>query len=432
MTKHKFTDIKTKYTTADIVRDLKHDHEVQVKYSKAWMSREKAIEKVRGKAAESYVELPIYLYMLHHTNVGSYIELKADEDGNCRKSRLTVSIKGWNYCVPVVIVDGNFLKSVYGWTLLVAATQDAEGRIFPLAFCVVDSENDDSWEWFFENFKKAYAVRECMSIVSDRHESIIKTTNTVYPEVPHGACTFHLLKNMKSKFKKNSKKFKDTFFAAGNAYTVKKFEYHMRELDRIDNRKIANATSTKLTEKHEGILNDNYIYLLKLTVHPTNHILYEVRDDVNKSIVDLNSRTCACNRFQMDQLPCAHAIAILKEMNHDPYQYYSPYYSKESMVATYQEIVAFCYIGYVFDVEGSCNDFVIEVEIGCSGFAFKIAKFFALGSNRLAFEQVQYCMELHLNMHWVALGYVTLALVSMSVYIRLQMVALGLYVRFHL
>ena len=41
----------------------------------------------------------------------------------------------------------------------------------------------------------------------------------------------------------------------------------------------------------------------------------------------------------MDQLPCAHAIAILKEMNQDPYQYCSPYYSKEAMVATYQEIV---------------------------------------------------------------------------------------------
>ncbi|XP_062118306.1 uncharacterized protein LOC133831921 [Humulus lupulus] len=238
MIKHKFTDIKTKYTAADIVRDLKHDHEVQVKYSKAWRSREKAIEKGRGKAAESYAELPSYLYMLHHTNIGSYIELKADEDGKFLYVfvALTASIKGWNYCVPVVIVDGTFLKSAYGGTLLVAATQDAEGRIFPLAFCVVDSENDDSWEWFFENFKKAYGVRECMSIVSDRHESIIKATNTVYPKVPHGACTFHLLKNMESKFKKNSKKFKDTFFAAANAYTAKKFEYHMRELDRIDNR----------------------------------------------------------------------------------------------------------------------------------------------------------------------------------------------------
>ncbi|XP_062103320.1 uncharacterized protein LOC133814367 [Humulus lupulus] len=113
------------------------------------------------------------------------------------------------------------------------------------------------------------------------------------------------------------------------------------------NRNIANATSTKLTDKHEVILNDNYIYSLKLTVHPTNHIVYEVHDDGKKSIVDLNSRTCTCNRllykllegFQMDQLPCAHAIAVFKEMNQDPYQYCSLYYTKEAMVATYKESI---------------------------------------------------------------------------------------------
>ncbi|XP_062089445.1 uncharacterized protein LOC133795978 [Humulus lupulus] len=323
---------------------------------------------------------------------------------NCLVISLNASMKGWPHCIPVVIVDETFLKSTYGGTLLVAATQDAKGKIFPLAFCVVDSENDDSWEWFFDKFRKAYGVREDMSIVFDRHESIIKAINTVYPEVPHGACTFHLLKNMKSNFKKSSKKFKDTFFAAANAYTVKKFEYKMRELDKIDkrlgpylqqigyhkwariqsptnrysnmtsntaeslnsaivavrelpictmleclralvqrwswtNRNIANATSTKLTDKHEVILNDNYIYSLKLTVHPTNHIVYEVHDDGKKSIVDLNSRTCTCNRFQMDQLPCAHAIAVFKEMNQDPYQYCSPYYTKEAMVATYKESI---------------------------------------------------------------------------------------------
>ena len=170
-----------------------------------------------------------------------------------------------------------------------------------------------------------------MIIISDRHESIIKETMTVYREVEHAACTFHLLKNLKSKFKKSSKKFQDVFFAAANAYTIKKFEYNMRELDSIDqrirpyleeigykkwtrihstnnrysnmtsniaeslnaaivavrelpvctmleclralvqqwswnNRKIANDTKTKLTSKHEMILNDNYIYSLKLTV----------------------------------------------------------------------------------------------------------------------------------------------------------------------
>lgn len=39
----------------------------------------------------------------------------------------------------------------------------------------------------------------------------------------------------------------------------------------------------------------------------------------------------------MDQLPCAHAIAVCKEMNLDPYKYCSSYHTKEAMIATYKE-----------------------------------------------------------------------------------------------
>ncbi|XP_030506070.2 uncharacterized protein LOC115720985 [Cannabis sativa] len=105
------------------------------------------------------------------------------------------------------------------------------------------------------------------------------------------------------------------------------------------NRNIAQAIPTRLTSKHEEILNDNYKYSLKKTVHPTNDVLFEVRDGCKKAIVDLSSRTCTCKRFQIDQLPCGHAIAVLKDMNKDAYEYCSSYYTKEAMLATYGEIV---------------------------------------------------------------------------------------------
>ncbi|KAK1398282.1 SWIM-type domain-containing protein [Heracleum sosnowskyi] len=234
--KHKFSNIKTKYSVTDIIRDMKHDHNVEVKYNKAWRSKEKALEIMRGNATESFVELYSYLYMLYTTNVGSVVELQLTRN-NCFLYvfvALNSSMKGWNYCLPVVVVDGAFLKSSYRGTLLVAATQDAGGKIFPVAFGVVDSENDMSWEWFFEKFRIAYGRREDMVIVSDRHESIIKGAKKIYPEVPNVFCIFHLLGNIKSKFKKNLKKIKDAFFSAANAYSVTKFQYHMKELEKVD------------------------------------------------------------------------------------------------------------------------------------------------------------------------------------------------------
>ncbi|XP_074328201.1 uncharacterized protein LOC141666104 [Apium graveolens] len=149
---------------------------------------------------------------------------------------LNASIKGWNFHLPFIIVDGTFLKSTHCGTLPVAATQDAGGKVFPLAFAAVDSENDMSWEWFFVKFKKAYGVREGMIIVSNRHESILKATNNVYNEVPHVFCIFQLLGNIQTKFKKKLKRIKDEFLSAVNAYTLKKFNYHMSELEKIDKR----------------------------------------------------------------------------------------------------------------------------------------------------------------------------------------------------
>ncbi|XP_074373640.1 uncharacterized protein LOC141713989 [Apium graveolens] len=309
--KQKFTNIKTSYTVADIIRDMKHDHNINVTYNKAWRSKEKALEIVRGNATESFSDLYTYFYMLHTINAGSVIELQLTED-KCFMYvfvALHASIKGWNHCLPFVVVDGTFLKSAYEGTLLVAATQDVGGKIFPLAF-VVDSENDQSWEWFFVKFRKAYGGREDMIIVTDRHESIIKGAGKVYPEVPNIFCIFHILGNIKAKFRKNLKRINDAFLSAENAYTVKEFDYHIKELEKVDKR-----------------------------VHPTNDIFFEVHNKDKKYIVDLRSKTYSCNRFQMEHIPCSHAIAILQKSDLDPYDYCSPYYKKETVVAAYNEIV---------------------------------------------------------------------------------------------
>ena len=59
------------------------------------------------------------------------------------------SIEGWKYCRPIISVDGTFLKCKFGGILLTASSQDGNNQIFPLAFAIVDSENDVSWTWLF-------------------------------------------------------------------------------------------------------------------------------------------------------------------------------------------------------------------------------------------------------------------------------------------
>ena len=70
-------------------------------------------------------------------------------------------------------------------------------QIVPLAYAIVDSDNDESWFLFFRNLKAAFGEHDELVIVSDGHKSIGKSVNFVYDSVEHGFCVFHLYKNLK-------------------------------------------------------------------------------------------------------------------------------------------------------------------------------------------------------------------------------------------
>ena len=55
--------------------------------------------------------------------------------------------------------------------------------------------------------------------------------------------------------------------------------------------------------------------------------------------MNLKNKTCTCNKFQLDELPCEHTLVVLKELNQEPYTYSSHLYTKEAMLATYEATV---------------------------------------------------------------------------------------------
>ncbi|XP_050211806.1 uncharacterized protein LOC126661964 [Mercurialis annua] len=423
--KQKYLNVKSTYTPTDIKNDLEMIDGVKVSYMKAYRSREKTFEMIRGNPSESYKFLPILLQMLGTTNPGSTIDIQVTEDHYFLYvfTALNSSIKGWQHCRPVMIVDGTFLKAAYGGTLLVATAQDAAGILFPLAFCIVDSENDKSWEYFFSQIRNAFGTRAGMCIVSDRHLSIDNAAKKIYPEADHCLCIFHLLNNIKTNFRRSAKKVKEPFIAAAKAYTEKDFNYHMNELDDIDtriksylhgirykrwsryhsecnryktmtsnpaeslnaaikharelsiatllmylhdlqqeysykNRNIAMYTMTKMTKRHD-VLAQSYVNSLKLQVkHSTNEVITVLNGSI-KYTVDMKDRTCTCKRFEIDEIPCQHAVAIINEMNRDPYQYCSIYYMKETMLATYSETVFPMAKEDEWDVPQQVKDFIV-------------------------------------------------------------------------
>ncbi|KAA0048516.1 protein FAR1-RELATED SEQUENCE 4-like [Cucumis melo var. makuwa] len=117
--------------------------------------REIALNSIRGTPEDSYAMLSAFSDALIRSNPGTYTTEEADDEGRFKFyfMALATSIDAWNYCVPVISVDGAAMKNKYICTLISACTIDENSQIVPLAFAFVDSENDLLWAWFFETLR---------------------------------------------------------------------------------------------------------------------------------------------------------------------------------------------------------------------------------------------------------------------------------------
>ena len=150
-----------------------------------------------------FESLPSYLYMIRRANPSTVTRLQIDELGRFMYVFLAfgASVNGFPFMRKVVVVDGTFLNGKYKGTLLTALAQDGNFQIFPIAFAVVDTENDDLWHWFFTQLKILIPDDEGLAIISDRHNSIGKAIRNVYPLAARGICTYHLYKNILGRYK---------------------------------------------------------------------------------------------------------------------------------------------------------------------------------------------------------------------------------------
>ncbi|XP_047260391.1 uncharacterized protein LOC124893430, partial [Capsicum annuum] len=70
--------------------------------------------------------------------------------------------------------------------------------------------------------------------------------------------------------------------------------------------------------------------------------LYCVYESGRRYIIDIDHVTCNCCRYQIDEIPCAHTIAVLKSINVDVKEYErycSELYRPNTIVKTYELLI---------------------------------------------------------------------------------------------
>ncbi|XP_048599746.1 uncharacterized protein LOC106355407 [Brassica napus] len=375
---HKYEGIKEGPKAKDIVQIMRNDYGCEISDSLAWDSREYAVNAVRGIPEESYGKIPKYLHMLREANPGTHSSYKTDVDGRFRYLFIAFgqSIRGFNIVMRrVIVVDGTFLKSKFKGVLLVATAIDGNSNLYPIAFGIVDSENEQSWEWFMRQLKVVVADDNGLAFISDRQVSIAKGKG---------------LAGLISKASKAYRvvDFKKTFAhvcnispATGNYLMeadVKKWarcQFHGYRYDIRTNNPADSINSAlrsprefpviplldsiremltrwffkrkKLISKHTHRLTidveekiDRRIGKGKtFRVYPVTDSQLLVKGDTIDCFVDLDKRTCSCGKYDLLKIPCRHAIKAGFFVGREPYTLTDFLYTTGPWREAYQESI---------------------------------------------------------------------------------------------
>ncbi|KAK7376275.1 hypothetical protein VNO78_34738 [Psophocarpus tetragonolobus] len=227
------------YKPKEILEEIHRVHGITLSYKQAWRGKERIMAAMRGSFEEGYRLLPQYCEQVKRTNPGSIASVYGNPADSCFQHlfiSFQASIYGFlNACRPLLGLDRTYLKSKYLGTLLLATGFDGDGALFPLAFGVVDEENDDNWMWFLSELHNLLEIHTenmpRLTILSDRQKGIVDGVEANFPTAFHGFCMRHLSDSFRKEF--NNTMLVNLLWEAANALTVIEFEAKVLEIEEI-------------------------------------------------------------------------------------------------------------------------------------------------------------------------------------------------------
>ena len=146
-------------------------------------------------------------------------------------------IAAFQYCRPVISIDGTHLYGKHKGVLMIAMATNANQKVLPLAFAVVDKESEPSWGWFLECLRTSiehFIPNKGICIIFDQHKGI-KCSIREWSRGPDGTeqvfhryCLQHVASNFNRHF--DNPTLKALALKAGYATHEAKFESIMQTI----------------------------------------------------------------------------------------------------------------------------------------------------------------------------------------------------------
>lgn len=139
----------------EIQNHIKLKFGVTVTIAMCYRTRDHALKKIRVSYIDDYKNLRSYVSKHMRTDKDRRFELKTslNKKGECIFERIYIGFsalrKGFMIdCRRIIGFVGCFLKTILGGVLLAAVEKDCNQKMYPIAWAVVEKENQATWTWF--------------------------------------------------------------------------------------------------------------------------------------------------------------------------------------------------------------------------------------------------------------------------------------------
>ncbi|KAG5540568.1 hypothetical protein RHGRI_020698 [Rhododendron griersonianum] len=261
----------------DVVSSLKGLYGVDVPYKRAWKGVEKGRSEAFGDYDASFDELRWYREAVKNSDPESVFE-----------------------------IEGNFKGS-----LLSASAKDGDKGLFPLCIGVADSESNENWLWFMKKLRDILdGDTRSIVFVSDRNAGIKAAVPRVFPKGFHGYCLYHLKNNLRGQLTGGRNKYKERVVGLFSlcAYAPNEMKFNEEMARKQTAAKWRQVLCPTMDEALAIAFQESKAWEVRFSSPDVLEVL------CNPSVkVDIGRHSCTCTQWQLNGVPCVHAVCAIKK-----------------------------------------------------------------------------------------------------------------------
>nr|XP_051211224.1 protein FAR1-RELATED SEQUENCE 3-like [Lolium perenne] len=128
-----------------------------------------------------------------------YFDYDLDKEGRLKRMFWcdSQSVQDYEDYGDVLVFDSTYKMNRYGMPFIPFVGLNNHRRTTVFGCAIVSDEKEETYVWLLQIFLKAMCQKKPLSVITDADSAMIRAIRTVFPNVWHRICSWHVEKNMK-------------------------------------------------------------------------------------------------------------------------------------------------------------------------------------------------------------------------------------------